>query len=95
LGVAIKSLNLPILKWSEKQVFDYLGDEVNPLYEAGFNRVGCFPCLANATKRQLNNAYNYDDFGRSQKLKVIELENITGVKHTASNTGQMCLMCTI
>ena len=38
----------PLLKWTESQVFDYLkskGVPPNPLYEAGFVRVGCFPCI--------------------------------------------------
>lgn len=38
----------PILKWSEKQVFDYLKSknvEPNPLYFNGSARVGCYPCI--------------------------------------------------
>jgi 3'-phosphoadenosine 5'-phosphosulfate sulfotransferase (PAPS reductase)/FAD synthetase len=38
----------PILQWSEKEVFDFLqycGIPPNPLYGAGFTRVGCFPCI--------------------------------------------------
>lgn len=38
----------PLLRWSEQDVFDYLkvyGVPPNPLYEAGFTRVGCFPCI--------------------------------------------------
>lgn len=38
----------PLLHWSEADVFDYLrakGIEPNPLYAAGFKRVGCFPCI--------------------------------------------------
>jgi hypothetical protein len=34
--------------WSKAQVFDFLkrhGEEVNPLYRAGFSRVGCAPCI--------------------------------------------------
>lgn len=45
----------PLLKWSEQQVFDYLderGVEPNPLYAAGFTRVGCFPCI-HARKAEL------------------------------------------
>ena len=37
---------LPIIDWSANDVFDYLDGEENPLYAQGFNRVGCFPCLA-------------------------------------------------
>jgi len=38
----------PLLYWSETQVFGQLnkfGVEPNPLYEAGYTRVGCFPCI--------------------------------------------------
>ena len=39
---------LPLLKWSEADVFAYLktkGVPPNPLYGSGFSRVGCFPCI--------------------------------------------------
>jgi 3'-phosphoadenosine 5'-phosphosulfate sulfotransferase (PAPS reductase)/FAD synthetase len=38
----------PIITWSEEQVFNYLrekGVKPNPLYDKGFKRVGCFPCV--------------------------------------------------
>jgi 3'-phosphoadenosine 5'-phosphosulfate sulfotransferase (PAPS reductase)/FAD synthetase len=47
LGVRFR---MPILDWTNKQVFDYLDGEHNPLYNAGFDRVGCFPCLASGDK---------------------------------------------
>ena len=37
----------PIVHWNESQVFEFLaksGKNINPLYEKGFKRVGCFPC---------------------------------------------------
>lgn len=37
----------PIVEWSESDVWDYLGDchcKSNPLYQCGFNRVGCVGC---------------------------------------------------
>lgn len=48
-------INRPILTWSEADVFAYLkakGIPPNPLYEAGFSRVGCFPCI-HARKSEL------------------------------------------
>lgn len=87
-------LQLPVVHWSENNVFDYLGDEVNPLYKDGFKRVGCFPCIACEGRKGLSRAYNYDAFGASQKRKVIALENQIHSKHYPSNTGQMCLFCT-
>ena len=88
-------LLLPVLHWTEKEVKDYLNDEINPLYRAGFKRIGCFPCVACSTGQDLNNHYNYDKFGQEQKAKVIELERKTGVKHKPSDTGQACLFCSI
>ena len=38
----------PIRNWTEKQVFDYIssmGLKRNPMYDQGFTRVGCAPCV--------------------------------------------------
>ena len=38
----------PIFRWSAQDVIDYIlsnGQRPNPLYERGFSRVGCFPCI--------------------------------------------------
>jgi 3'-phosphoadenosine 5'-phosphosulfate sulfotransferase (PAPS reductase)/FAD synthetase len=38
----------PIFDWTKPMCFDYVkahGEEVNPLYKLGFNRVGCAPCI--------------------------------------------------
>lgn len=38
----------PIFHWSAQQVIDYIlenDQRPNPLYERGFSRVGCFPCV--------------------------------------------------
>ena len=38
----------PIMDWTKQMCFDYVlahGEEVNPLYAMGFNRVGCAPCI--------------------------------------------------
>lgn len=38
----------PIADWTKQMCFDYVkahGEEVNPLYTLGFNRVGCAPCV--------------------------------------------------
>lgn len=45
----------PLLHWTEDQVFAFLekhGVPPNPLYAAGFSRVGCFPCI-HARKSEL------------------------------------------
>ena len=57
LGVKFR---LPILDWTEYQVFQYLDkSELNPLYAAGFPRVGCFPCLASGDLWK-EKAFNFD-----------------------------------
>ena len=90
-GVRFK---FPLLNWSEYQVKDYLGDEINPLYNYGFNRVGCFPCLA-STPKQHQRCFEYDAFGARQKQKVIELEHAINLKHSPANTSQLCMFCHI
>lgn len=38
----------PIFNWSSQDVIDYIlenGQRPNPLYERGYSRVGCFPCI--------------------------------------------------
>ena len=45
----------PIFHWSAQDVIDYIlanGQRPNPLYERGFARVGCFPCIM-CRKREL------------------------------------------
>lgn len=47
----------PIASWSKKLVFQTLkeaGEEINPLYTMGFNRVGCAPCI-NSSKEDILN----------------------------------------
>lgn len=45
----------PIAGWTAQQTVDFVkscGIELNPLYKAGMNRVGCMPCI-NASKNEL------------------------------------------
>lgn len=38
----------PIFRWSAQEVIDYIlanGQRPNPLYERGYSRVGCLPCV--------------------------------------------------
>ena len=69
LGVMIR---LPVVDWSTEDVFDFVGDELNPLYSMGFDRVGCFPCLAGGDYWKAK-AFAFDDFGKSQRIKVVQL----------------------
>lgn len=71
------SFMLPLLDWSAGEVMDFLGGEANPLYSQGFDRVGCFPCLAAGDKQKVK-FFEHDEFGNQQKQKVIWLEEQTG-----------------
>lgn len=63
---------LPILKWEEEDVFDYLNGEENELYSKGFERVGCFPCLAAGDKYK-EKAFAFDEVGKQRRIEVIQL----------------------
>ena len=69
LGVMIR---LPIVDWQTEDVFDFLDGEQSPLYKMGFDRVGCFPCLAGGDYWKAK-AFAFDDFGKSQRIKVVQL----------------------
>lgn len=100
LGIKFR---LPILDWSEREVYDFLGDEINPLYKYGFDRVGCFPCLAGGDKSK-EKAFNFDDFGKSQfdKVKVIGKQigktvftSKGGQERNNDKQEQLCFVCQI
>lgn len=47
----------PIADWTKQMCFDYVkahGEQINPLYTLGFNRVGCAPCI-NSGKEDIRN----------------------------------------
>jgi 3'-phosphoadenosine 5'-phosphosulfate sulfotransferase (PAPS reductase)/FAD synthetase len=49
-------IHRPLLKWTKDSVFEFLKSKnipPNPLYEIGFSRVGCFPCI-NSSKTELS-----------------------------------------
>lgn len=69
MGVMIR---LPIIDWSKDDVLEFVGSELNPLYSQGFDRVGCFPCLAGGDAWKAK-AFGYDDFGKSQRIAVVQL----------------------
>ena len=88
---------LPILDWSTSDVFDYLANEINPLYKAGFERVGCFPCLASGKSYQ-KQAFNFDETGKKHMKLVSELAE-RGVKTDKRCTNEDlfngCAFCAI
>jgi 3'-phosphoadenosine 5'-phosphosulfate sulfotransferase (PAPS reductase)/FAD synthetase len=68
------TIRLPIVNWSESDVFKVLSDnsiERNPLYDAGHKRVGCFPCIISgigAYQRVLQ-----DTIGKRNILRLFDL----------------------
>lgn len=98
LGVAFR---LPIINWSERDVFEYLDGEENPLYSKGFTRVGCFPCLAAGDKHK-EMAFNFDAVGKAHYKIARSLEPITEHSVFTSKGGRQrndcfegCALCAI
>lgn len=84
LGVKFR---LPIIDWSEQQVFDLLGAFLNPLYLSGFPRVGCFPCLASGD-RWKKKAFEHDKFGNKQLIDVLQVSEQIGKTIWTSKAGK-------
>lgn len=87
LGKMGVRFRLAILDWPTSEVMRFLGAERNPLYDAGFDRVGCFPCLASGDKWK-EKAFQHDDFGRSQFAKVIMISAQIGKSIWTSKGGK-------
>lgn len=68
---------LPIVDWSEELVYQYCAEDINPLYAAGADRVGCAPCLA-AGDGTKNKYFRLDSEGWDKYLIVRGLEAETG-----------------
>lgn len=83
LGV---NFRLAVIDWSYDEVMDFLDGEENPLYNEGFERVGCFPCLASGDKWK-EKAFNHDDFGRTHYHLVQALGQMIGKNIWTSKSG--------
>lgn len=85
LGVQFR---LCVLDWSEKEVIDFCGwENLNPLYHAGFPRVGCFPCLASGDKWK-EKAFQFDDFGGFQLIRTRQVSEEIGKSIWTSKGGK-------
>lgn len=84
-GVMFK---LPILDWEEEDVFEYLNGEENELYSLGFERVGCFPCLAAGDKYK-EKAFALDDVGKQRRIDVIQLGHEIGKNVFTTKGGRL------
>jgi len=90
---------LPILEWSSSEVLEFIEGEENPLYAEGFDRVGCFPCLAGGDKWK-EKAFKHDAFGRQQYFAVQLLSTKIGKSVWTSKSGKErnesgCMVCAI
>ena len=94
LGVMFR---LPILEWSTDEVLSFLWDQANPLYSAGFDRVGCFPCLASGDKH-MHKAFNYDAVGKRHfeiATKILSFTPKDSLFNTERFKGGGCLICSM
>lgn len=87
LGKMGVRFRLPIIDWSDADVLGFLDGEENPLYAAGFPRVGCFPCLASGDKWK-EKAFTHDGFGRRQYERVRIVSAQIGKNVFTSKGGQ-------
>lgn len=72
-------VRLPIVDWSTEDVFSHLsadGAPVNPLYQRGHRRVGCYPCFL-ARKAEWE-ACGKDETGQDHIRRLIEMEEEWG-----------------
>lgn len=89
---------LPVLDWSKSEIFYFLEGKENPLYAEGFDRVGCFPCLASGDEHQMR-AFYYDEVGRKhfaiaeQIAEIAGREVLTTKKYRGQGPG--CALCSI
>jgi 3'-phosphoadenosine 5'-phosphosulfate sulfotransferase (PAPS reductase)/FAD synthetase len=74
LGVRFR---LPVIDWSTSEIFELLNGNENPLYSSGFDRVGCFPCLAGGEAHQMR-AFHFDETGRKHYRIAEQISNIAG-----------------
>jgi len=96
LGVRFK---LPIVEWATDEVFQLLDGKENKLYSEGFERVGCFPCLAGGEGFQMR-AFYFDETGQkhyeiAQEIgKLAGREVLTSKKYYNQGPGDPgCLIC--
>lgn len=93
-------IKFPILSWEAWNCFVFLeehGIHRNPLYDEGFERVGCFPCMLAGQKTQ--ERVFRTEFGKKQFAIIKELEKEIGeeYKYQAADEedGGGCSLCNI
>jgi len=96
LGVKFR---LPVIDFARDEIMSLLGDEANPLYSYGFDRVGCFPCLAGGEGLQVK-AFEFDDEGRKHFRIAQQISESVGypvftTKKFTDYSGPGCSFCSI
>lgn len=95
LGVNFK---LPILNWATDEVFALLDGKENELYSHGFERVGCFPCLAGGEGHQMR-AFYFDATGLKHYKIAEKISELAGrpvlVTKKYYDQGPGCALCSI
>jgi len=89
------SVRLPLLNVTRVGVFKIIRDAgmiYNPLYDQGFDRVGCFPCLI-AGKKTQQLAFA-TEFGQQQWKIIQQLEKDVGEKYKFQ-AETACALCNI
>ena len=69
-----------IADWTKPSCFEFIknrGEQINPLYKLGFNRVGCAPCI-NSGKEDIR---NWNERRPAMIEKVREQERVTGCSY--------------
>ena len=88
---------LPVLLNTREEIFQIIkeaGMKYNPLYDQGFDRVGCFPCLISAKKYQ-EKAFN-TDIGKERWKIIKELEVEIGKEYEYDiSITEPCKICSI
>lgn len=82
------TMRLPILSWEEEDVFEFLDGNENQLYKNGFERVGCFPCLAAGDKYK-EKAFAFDDVGKQRRIEVVQLGHEIGKNPFTTKGGRL------
>ena len=89
-----KVLVNPLINWTDDDVWKYIRDEkipINPLYECGFNRVGCIGCPMASYKGRVREFERYPKY-RERYIrianKIVEKQKAKkGDKYQGSDTG--------
>lgn len=69
LGVMFR---VPVIDMSRQEIFAILDGDHNPLYDHGFDRVGCFPCMASGDKWK-EKAFAFDETGKKHKAIMMKV----------------------